>query len=133
MAQLPKPLDPINITVGRRLRLKREILGISQSALGEVIKVSRIKIGQFESGAKSIPASTLYKLSQFFKIDITFFFDNPSENSALNDLSEIDPILNRESVSLLKDYDAINNPEVQKKFAAIMERTAELAHKKKDL
>jgi len=133
MARLPKLVDPINIIVGRRLRLKRELLGMSQSALGEKINVSRIKIGQFESGYTALPAPTLYKLSQFLKVDTCFFFNETNEvkHHISTPFKELDPLLNRETVSLLKDFSAMDDTDVRKKFAAVMERASELMNKKK--
>ena len=126
MAPTHKQKDPINITVGRRLRLKRELAGLSQSALGEVFGISRIKIGQYESGQSAIPASTLLKLSQFLNTDINFFFQSETGDSTLSEFISLDPVLNKESISLLRDFDTLDSPEVRKKFAAVMERTAEL-------
>jgi len=131
MAPTHKQKDPINITAGRRLRLKRELAGLSQSALGKVFDISRIKIGQYESGQSAIPASTLLKLSQFLNTDINFFFQSETENSALSELTSLDSVLNKESISLLRDFETLDSPEVRKKFAAVMERAAELLVEKK--
>jgi len=131
MAPTHKQKDPINITAGRRLRLKRELAGLSQSALGKVFDISRIKIGQYESGQSAIPASTLLKLSQFLNTDINFFFQSETENSALSELTSLDSVLNKESISLLRDFETLDSLEVRKKFAAVMERAAELLVVKK--
>lgn len=127
MERLSKPVDPINLTVGGRLRLKRGLLGMSQTDLGKAVGVSRIKIGQFEAGHSAIPASTLYKLSRVLKIDLKYFFeDDLQENQENTDLKDLGPLLNREAISLLKDFGAINNMDVRKKLAAVMERASEL-------
>jgi len=136
MTRQAKPVDPINHIVGRRLRLKREFLGINQTVLGEEIGVSRIKIGQFESGNSPVPASTLYKLAQYFKVDVSFFFKEEEEEvhnttKTVISLQELDPLLNRESISLLKNFGAMNDTDVRKKFAAVMERASELMAVKK--
>lgn len=133
MTRLPKPVNPINIIVGQRLRLKRELLGMSQSALGKVLNVSRIKIGQFESGNSAVPASTLYELAEFLQVDVCFFFEETNETGhhAPPHFKELDPLLNRESLSLLKDFGAMDDTDVRKKIAAVMERAAELITEKK--
>lgn len=46
-------------------------------------------------------------------------------------LQELDPLLNRESISLLKNFGAMNDTDVRKKFAAVMERASELMAVKK--
>ncbi|SCA57174.1 putative Transcriptional regulator, XRE family [Candidatus Terasakiella magnetica] len=132
MASQLKELDPVNITVGKRLRLKRELAGLSQSALGNVINVSRIKIGHYESGQSAIPASKLYELSKYFNVDLCFFFSGDDVNSPLGELEKLDPIFNKVSISLLKDYNALDNPEVRRTFAAVIERAAELIKEKRN-
>lgn len=118
--------NPINVIVGRRLRLKREMASLSQSALGVEIDVSRIKIGQYESGQIPVPASKLFLLARFFKVGIEYFFNSDEQSAAMNELEELDPLLNRLSISLLRDFDRLEHPEVRKSFAAVMERAAVL-------
>jgi len=130
MSQDPHDPSSVNAIVGRRLRLKREITGLSQAKLGQRVGVSRLKIGQYESGQTPVPASILYKLSQLFEVDIRYFFCADEQAPALGDLDDIDPILNKLSISLLRDLDALDDTEVRKSLAAVMERVAILRQDK---
>ena len=130
MGHAAKPVDSINQTVGYRIRLKRKLLGLSQSSLGEKIGVSRIKIGKFESGVSEVPASILFRLSRTFKVNPCYFFGDDQTDSQLSALSDLDPALSKEAIALIKDFRALDNPEVQKSFAAVLERAAELQAKK---
>lgn len=132
MVRPAKSVDPINLTVGRRIRLKRELMGLSQSALGDIVGVSRIKIGKYESGANEVPAGMLFSLANFFDVDVCYFYEDDGQKKALQDLAEVDPVLNKESLSLLKDFSAIADQDVQRKFAAVMERAAQLLTEKKN-
>ncbi len=118
--------NPINLGIGRRLRLKREITGLTQSALGQKIDVSRIKIGQYESGQIAIPASKLFLLAQVFNVNVDYFFKTDDQGTPLAELEDIDPLLNKLSISLLKDFQQLDQPEVRQSLAAVMERAAEL-------
>jgi transcriptional regulator with XRE-family HTH domain len=133
MTRQVKQSDSVNKFVGRRLRFKRELLSLSQSDLGKNIGVSRIKIGQFESGSSAIPASTLYKLAQFMEVDVRYFFEE-NDNNTLNEnipYMDTDLLLNRDTVSLVKNFNAVQDQEVRKKVVAVMERTAMLISNKK--
>ncbi len=121
-----KIVDPIDQLLGQRLRLKRELLGLSQSQLGDKIGVSRIKIGQFESGAKSVPAGLLYQLTKVLEVNITFFFDKEGLQASERSNNSYEPLLNKESINLLKHFDSLDNPEVRHAFAQMMERSAQL-------
>ena len=127
MVQTSQSIDPIDLLAGKQLRLKRELMGLSQTALGEKIGVSRIKIGQYESGQRSIPASQLFQLSQVFKVNIAFFF-NPDPHSVKQN-PPYEPILNKEVINLIRDFQNLDNPDVRKAFASIMERTVEITAK----
>lgn len=124
--------DPnsVNVMVGRRLRLKREMAGLSQAKLGLKIGVTRLKIGQYEAGQTPVPASILYRLARLFEVDIRYFFCADEQAPALGDLDEIDPILNKLSISLLRDLDALDDSDVRKSLAAVMERVAILRQDK---
>ncbi|WP_419798506.1 MAG: helix-turn-helix domain-containing protein [Terasakiella sp.] len=126
MPQDSQEPNPINLGIGRRLRLKREIAGLTQSALGQKIDVSRIKIGQYESGQIAIPASKLFLLSQVFKVNVNYFFKADDQTSPLAEFENIDPLLNKLSISLLKDFQQLDQPEVRQSLAAVIERAAEL-------
>jgi transcriptional regulator with XRE-family HTH domain len=122
-----KQIDPVNLKVGRRLRMKRKFLGLNQQELGDIVGVSRLVIGQFETGRRAIPASTLYKIATFFKVQPNYFFEeNIDPKTNIPSLDALDPLLTNEAISLLKDFRALEKPEVQKAFAAVVERAAEL-------
>lgn len=125
MEQKEKSVDPIDVQIGERLRLKRTFLQLTQTQLGDKLGVSRIRIGQYESGNRSIPASHLLKLTQILKVNITFFFAHDDANSE----EGIEPLLNKEAVSLIRDFQNLENPDIKKAFADIMERTAHLTQK----
>jgi len=130
MSQDPQAPNPINLGIGRRLRLKREIAGLTQSALGRKIDVSRIKISQYESGQIAVPASKLFLLAQVFNVNVNYFFNAEDQTSVLAEFEDIDPLLNKLSISLLKDFQHLDQPEVRQSLAAVIERAAELLNTK---
>lgn len=122
MNKKPIAINPIDKTAGERLKLRRTLMGLSQHQLGERVGVTRIKIGQFETGKRSIPASLIYKFSDILKTDISFFF----QQDAAAGQPTVPDVLSREALSLMRDYGALDNPEVRTAFARMMERVAQL-------
>lgn len=62
----PKPEhhpDPIDVSVGRRIRLARKARGLSQQALAEAAGISFQQIQKYESGANRVSASRLAKIA----------------------------------------------------------------------
>lgn len=55
--------DPIDIEVGRRIRLRRKALGLSMQALGDHIGVSYQQCEKYEKGANRVSASMLVRIA----------------------------------------------------------------------
>src|SRR3954463_1559771 len=56
--------NPIDVRVGARLRLRRNMLGLSQEKLGEAIGLTFQQVQKYERGANRIGASRLHELSR---------------------------------------------------------------------
>lgn len=63
----PKPgsgPDPIDVSVGARIRLARKTLGLSQQALAESVGITFQQIQKYERGANRVSASMLAKIAR---------------------------------------------------------------------
>src|SRR5438128_11661662 len=70
--------NPVDIRVGARLRLRRNMLGLSQEKLGEAIGLTFQQVQKYERGASRIGASRLYELSRVLDVPISFFSTIPT-------------------------------------------------------
>src|SRR5580700_2726186 len=68
--------SPIDVCVGARVRLRRNMLGLSQEKLGEAIGLTFQQVQKYERGANRIGASRLYELSRVLDVPVSFFFDD---------------------------------------------------------
>lgn len=66
--------DPVDIHVGRRLRLRREILRLSQEQVANAIGVTFQQIQKYEQGRNRVSASRLFDISQVLGVPITYLF-----------------------------------------------------------
>lgn len=66
---------PVDIHVGSRLRLRRMMLGLSQSRLGEGVGLTFQQIQKYERGANRMGASRLYELARVLDVPISYFFE----------------------------------------------------------
>jgi transcriptional regulator with XRE-family HTH domain len=67
--------DPVDIHVGRRLRLRRGMLGISQTQLAQHVGLTFQAIQKYERGENRISASRLYQFAQILGVPVAYFFD----------------------------------------------------------
>lgn len=65
-------------TIGRRLRSRRRLLGLSQMSLGQTCGVTFQQIQKYETGSVAISASRLWKLARALDVSIGYFFDDAS-------------------------------------------------------
>ena len=62
--------------VGRRVRLRRKLLGLTQAELGRALGVTLQQVLKYERGLNRIGASRLYDLGQALDVPVSFFFDD---------------------------------------------------------
>ncbi len=76
-------IGPIDVHVGARLRVRRKLLGMSQTTLGEAIGLTFQQVQKYENGANRISASRLFDLLRVLDVPVEYFFDDmPPEVAA---------------------------------------------------
>lgn len=68
--------NPIDVHIGKRVRMRREMLGYSQDHLATLLGVTFQQIQKYESGKNRISGSRLWDISQLLKVDIDYFFED---------------------------------------------------------
>lgn len=126
MASSKNVFHPIDTHVGQRLRARRKILSLSQTALGEAIGLTFQQIQKYERGANRIGASRLFELSEVLDVPVSYFFDDlppeiaqKTKSSADTDghstrFLSADPLLEPVSVDLVRAYTQIGNAQTRK-------------------
>ncbi|WP_413203576.1 helix-turn-helix domain-containing protein [Rhodospirillum sp. A1_3_36] len=67
---------PVDITVGRRLRLRRRTLGLSIQDLAFDVGISDSQLRKYESGLNRISASRLYAFACALEVTPSYFFED---------------------------------------------------------
>ena len=115
--------NPIDIHVGNRIRVRRQLFGLSQEKLAEMLGLTFQQVQKYERGTNRVGASRLWDISQVLNIDIGFFFEEISENTfnqsprmffGKDDLSEFletesDPMKKEEAIDLITAFNKICN------------------------
>ena len=68
--------DPIDIHVGKRIKLRRSLLHISQEQLAGDIGVTFQQVQKYESGHNRVSASRLFDISRVLNCPIAYFFED---------------------------------------------------------
>ena len=117
---------PVDVHVGARLRVRRTLMGMSQTALGEAIGLTFQQLQKYEKGTNRISASRLFALSRVLDVPVEYFFDDmPTAVTASSPTLgggkakkppsyELDPMARRETLELVRAYYKIRDPEIRK-------------------
>ena len=65
--------NPIDAHIGSRIRLRRNMLGLSQEKLGEAIGLTSQQVQEYERGLDRVGASRLHELSGVLDVPVSFF------------------------------------------------------------
>ncbi len=65
---------PMDVHVGKRLRTRRTLLGLSQMDVADAMGLTKQQLLKYEKGRDQISASCLYDLSQILGVDMAYFF-----------------------------------------------------------
>ena len=65
-----------NIHLGKKLRMRRLSLGLTQTKVAQAINVTFQQIQKYEKGTNGVSSNRLMQLSQFLKIPIIYFFED---------------------------------------------------------
>ncbi len=120
--------SPVDVHVGARLRVRRTLLGMSQTTLGEAIGLTFQQVQKYERGSNRISASRLFALTRVLDVPIEYFFDDMPTAVAASSPTlggsrakklpsyEPDPMAKRETLELVRAYYKITNPQVRKQL-----------------
>src|SRR6476646_12124434 len=78
-----KKPNPTDIHVGSRIRMRRNMLGMSQEKLGENLGITFQQIQKYEKGTNRVGASRLQAIASILGVPVAFFFeDAPGQEAA---------------------------------------------------
>ena len=66
--------NPIDVYIGQRIRVRRQLLGLSQEALAKKIGITFQQVQKYERGMNRIGASRLWDMMQVLGVDANSFF-----------------------------------------------------------
>jgi transcriptional regulator with XRE-family HTH domain len=131
--------NAIDLHVGKRLRLRRTLFGLSQEQLGAELNITFQQVQKYERGANRISASRLWDMSQILDVPVNYFFDDMSETTMRNSPRRVargiddldsgdgkikDPMARRETLELVRAYYSIEQAKVRKRVAEMVKSIA---------
>ena len=83
--------ENFNLHLGKKLRMRRLSLGLTQTKVAEAINVTFQQIQKYEKGTNGVSSNRLMQLSSYLKVPITYFFEdfkNFNDQTNINDQND---------------------------------------------
>ena len=117
----------IDAYVGARLRMRRVMLGMSQSTLGKHLGVTFQQIQKYEKGANRISASRLQQTARVLEVSPSYFFEGaPAQANAAGVAEDtqqsfvVDFLANAEGVHLNRAFLRIADPKIRRRIVDLV-------------
>ena len=127
-----KKPNPIDIHVGGRIRLRRNILGLSQEKLGEQLGITFQQIQKYEKGTNRVGASRLQEISSILEVPVSYFFEDAPGGTSSSGFAEdnqttyvVDFLSSAEGLQLNRAFARIQNPKVRRKIIDLVRTLAD--------
>ena len=96
---------PVDVHVGRRVRQRRWVLGMTQQQLANAVGIKFQQIQKYETGANRVSASRLWDIATALGVQVSFFFEG-LDTEVRGDVRG-DPLTDKEALDLVRAYYAI--------------------------
>jgi transcriptional regulator with XRE-family HTH domain len=128
-----KAANPIDRHVGSRVRMRRMMLSISQTKLGDALGLTFQQVQKYEKGTNRISASRLQQTADALQVPVTFFFEGgPSvpgvpqaKGTAPSPAYVIDFLATKDGLALTKAFTQIKDKKLRRCIVDLVERIAD--------
>jgi transcriptional regulator with XRE-family HTH domain len=127
-----KSLNPIDKHVGNRVRMRRMMLGMSQTKLGDALGVTFQQVQKYEKGTSRISASRLQHTAHILQVLVTFFFEGapsvpgrPQAKGVVPSPAYVSDFLaTSDGLTLTKAFTQIKNKKLRRCIVGLVEEIA---------
>ena len=127
----------VDMHVGKRLKLRRTMMGLSQEAVAKSVGITFQQVQKYEKGSNAMNAGRLYEFARFLNVPVAYFFEGldkfapgPSGNSGFAEseaekFAHKNRVSDRESLEMMKGFMKINDQSVRKRIADLVRAIVE--------
>ena len=124
-----KATNPIDKHVGSRIRMRRMMLGMSQTTLSDGLGLTFQQVQKYEKGTNRIGAGRLQRISELLQVPVPFFFEGaphlPGQfeaNGAAPSPTYVSEFLaTSDGLALTKAFMRITDPDMRRRIVELVE------------
>jgi transcriptional regulator with XRE-family HTH domain len=121
--------NPTDKHVGTRLRMRRLMLNMTQTEIGNALGVTFQQVQKYENGVNRVSASRLQHLCGILQVPVSFFFDEEPREHGLptkevdGEAAALDSFLaTTDGLALVKAFAGIGNKKIRWAIVALVEQ-----------
>ena len=128
-----KSPNAIDKHVGSRVRMRRLMLDMSQTSLGDLLGISFQQVQKYEKGVNRIGASRLQQIAHIFQVPAAFFFEGLPDAAGSSPIPSTEPFSlayvneffsTADGLALTAAFMRINNPKLRRAIVDLAEQIA---------
>jgi transcriptional regulator with XRE-family HTH domain len=121
--------NPVDVYVGSRIRMRRNMLAMSQESLATSIRLTFQQVQKYEKGVNRVGASRLQQIATALQVPPSFFFEGvsgtPDEKGAAsapspNYVSEF--LSTADGLALVKAFARIDNAKLRRTIVELVQQ-----------
>ena len=119
-AKSPKPAD---VYVGKRLRARRGILGMTQGKLAAELGLTFQQVQKYEKGVNRVSASRLHDLARVLRVPVEFFFQGlPNQASSRSVAPDI--LDSPEGIAIARVFARVKSKALRRRIVELVQEIA---------
>ena len=126
-----KTPNPIDVHVGKRVRTRRMLIGLSQEKLGDALGVTFQQVQKYEKGSNRISASRLQGIARLLDVPVAYFFEDAPVGMPMAPEAVARPapdgaglLETPEGVQLANAFSAIDDAQIRRRLVDLAEALA---------
>ncbi|HEY7382943.1 MAG TPA: helix-turn-helix transcriptional regulator [Beijerinckiaceae bacterium] len=123
---MTKAATAIDKHVGRRVRMRRMLIGMTQEKLGEALGLTFQQVQKYEKGTNRIGASRLHQIGAILGVPVEFFYEGAPALGGKASASELPAsygsefLSTPEGVQLMKAFTRIRNERIRRRVIDLL-------------
>jgi transcriptional regulator with XRE-family HTH domain len=111
-----KMKHPVDSHVGKRIRHRRWMVGVTQQQLADKVGIKFQQIQKYETGMNRVSASRLWDIAEVLAVPVSFFFEGLDDDREAPKTIDGDMLADKEALELVRSYYAIPEPQRRRLF-----------------
>lgn len=121
-----KKPDPVDILIGRNIKLHRLARAMSQEELAQRLGLTFQQLQKYERGANRVGGGRLYRIASILGIDVSALYEGAerAQPVAMRAFSPLSLIADPQPFRLVQAFNRIEDPQMRRTLLDLVERVA---------